>query len=84
LADANAAEQASEKRIERLKFNTQGQIKTEAVPLKVLPYNLSSTILTLAKGEAVTVLATSKYWYHIRTQKGEEGWIYYVFLGPLS
>ena len=84
LADAKAAEQEMEKRIERLKFNTEGQVKTGGVPLKTLPYNLSSTILTLEKGEAVSVLATSKYWYRIRTEKGEEGWIYYLFLGPLS
>jgi hypothetical protein len=84
LADARGAEDEMEKRIEQLKFNTDGQIKTEAVPLKALPYNRSSTIETLEKGEAVTVLATSKYWYRVRTPKGEEGWVYYAFLGPLS
>jgi hypothetical protein len=84
LADTKGAEQELEKRIEQLKFNTEGQIKTEAVPLKVFPYNHSSTIETLGKGEEVTVLATAKYWYRVRTPKGEEGWVYYTFLGPLS
>jgi hypothetical protein len=84
LADAKGAEQELEKRIEQLKFNTEGKIKTEAVPLKALPYNHSSTTETLGKGEAVTVLATAKYWYRVRTPKGEEGWVYYAFLGPLS
>lgn len=84
LADANAAEQELEKQVHKLKFNTEGQVRTEGVPLKALPYNQSSTILTLQKGDDVTVLTTSKYWYRIRTPKGEEGWIYYEFLGPLS
>jgi hypothetical protein len=84
LAEANAAAQELEKRIERLRFNTEGQVRTGGVPLKVLPYNHSPTILTLEKGEGVTVLATSKYWYRVRTPKGEEGWVYYEFLGPLS
>ena len=84
LADARAAEQELEKQLEKMRFNTEGQVRTEGVPLKALPYNQSSTILTLQKGEDVTVLATSKYWYRIRTPKGEEGWVYYEFLGPLS
>jgi len=84
LADKKAAAEESEKHLQKLRFNTQGQIRTEGVPLKILPYNHSSTILTLEKGADVTVLATSKYWYRIRTPKGEEGWIYYEFLGPLS
>jgi len=84
LADKKAAAEESEKHLQKLRFNTQGQIRTEGVPLKMFPYNHSSTILTLEKGEDVTVLVTSKYWYRIRTPKGEEGWIYYEFLGPLS
>ena len=84
LADAQAAQQGLEKQLQKMRFNTEGQVKTGGVPLKVLPYNQSPTILTLDKGADVTVLATSKYWYRVRTDKGEEGWIYYEFLGPLS
>jgi hypothetical protein len=84
LAETNATERELEKQIEKLRFNTEGQVKTDGVPLKALPYNHSSTILTLQKGQDVTVLTTSKYWYRIRTPKGEEGWIYYEFLGPVS
>lgn len=84
LADARAAEQELEKQLQKMRFNTEGQVKTGGVPLKALPYNQSPTILTLEKDEDVTVLATSKYWYRVRTDKGEEGWVYYEFLGPLS
>jgi len=84
LADARAAEQKLQEQLKQLQFNTQGRIKSLTVPLKSYPYDSSSTILTLDKEERVTVLATSRYWYRIRTPKGEEGWIYYMFLEALQ
>jgi len=54
------------------------------VPLKASPYDHSTTVLSLEKGLTVTVLTTTKYWYRVRTTKGDEGWIYYAFLEPLS
>jgi hypothetical protein len=84
LADAKANEQKLQERIKKLQFDTMGRVKSVGVPLKTSPYDHSSTILMLDKGAAVTVLTTTKYWYRIRTPKGDEGWIYYVFLEPLS
>jgi len=84
LADAKATEAKLEQRIKQLEFNTEGRVRGHAVPLKASPYDHSSTILTLDKGLTVTVLTTTKYWYRIRTSKGDEGWIYYAFLEPLS
>jgi SH3-like domain-containing protein len=55
-----------------------------AVPLKSYPYTSASTLLTLEKEERVTVLTSSRYWYRVRTPKGEEGWIYYMFLEALQ
>jgi hypothetical protein len=83
LANARTEEQKLQEQLKQLQFNTQGLIKSLVVPLKSLPYNSSSTILTLDKEERVTVLATSRYWYRVRTEKGQEGWIYYMFLEPL-
>jgi len=83
LAEAKADEQKLQEQLKQLQFSTQGRVGSEAVPLKSYPYNSSSTIMTLEKQESVTVLATSRFWYHIKTAKGEEGWIYYVFLEPL-
>jgi hypothetical protein len=83
LTDATGAKQKLEEQLKQLQFNTQGRVKSMAVPLKSYPYNSSSTILTLEKEEAVTVLSTSRYWYRVRTPKGEEGWIYFLFLGSL-
>jgi SH3-like domain-containing protein len=38
----------------------------------------------LDRGEEVTVLTTTRYWYRVRSADGHEGWIYYMFLEPLS
>ena len=84
LADSQAAEKKLQERVRQLEFNTQGRIRGQAVPLKASPYDHSTTVLSLEKGLTVTVLTTTKYWYRVRTAKGDEGWIYYVFLEPLS
>lgn len=83
LADAQAARQKLQEHLRQLQFNTQGRVNSGGIPLKSNPYNHSSTLVTLEKDERVTVLTTSRYWYRIKTSKGEEGWIYYVFLEPL-
>ena len=82
LAEAKAGEQKLQEQLKQLQFNTQGRVESEGVPLKSFPYNSASTIRTLEKDERDTVLDTSRYWYRIRTAKGEEGWVYYVFLEP--
>ena len=84
LAEAKLAEQKLQERIKQLQFNTEGRVRGQAVPLKASPYDHASTVLELDKGMMVTVLTTTKYWYRVRTAKGDEGWIYYVFLEPLS
>ena len=84
LADSKAAEKKLQERVRQLQFNTQGRIRGQAVPLKASPYDHSTTVLSLEKGLTVTVLTTTKYWYRVRTAKGDEGWIYYAFLEPLS
>jgi hypothetical protein len=84
LADAQAAEKKLEGQLKQLQFDTEGRIGTDGIPLKSNPYNHSSTILRMKIGQIVTVLSTSKYWYRVRTESGEEGWIYYLFLEPVS
>jgi hypothetical protein len=84
LADSKAAEKKLQQRVKQLQFDTQGRIRGQAVPLKASPYDHSTTVLSLEKGLTVTVLTTTKYWYRVRTAKGDEGWIYYAFLEPLS
>jgi len=84
LAESKAAEKKLEQRAKQLQFDTEGRIRGHAVPLKASPYDHSTTVLSLEKGLTVTVLTTTKYWYRVRTAKGDEGWVYYAFLEPLS
>jgi hypothetical protein len=84
LSEAQASKQKLEEELKQLQFNTQGRVKSMAVPLKSYPYMSSSTMRTLEKEEHVTVLSSSRYWYKVRTPKGEEGWLYYMFLEPLQ
>lgn len=84
LNDAKMAEEKLDKELKQVQFDTQGQIKTGGIPLKAEPYNHASTIMPLPKGKVVTVLSTTKYWYQVRTQEGVEGWIYFLFLAPIS
>jgi len=84
LAEAQAAEKKLQDKVRQLEFNTEGRIRGQAVPMKASPYDHATTVMSLEKGLTVTVLTTTKYWYRIRTAKGDEGWIYYVFLEPLS
>lgn len=83
LADEKAALQNLREQLKQLQFNTQGRVNSGAIPLKSYPYNHSSTVTTLEKDERITVLTTSRYWYRVKTPKGEEGWVYYVFLEPM-
>jgi hypothetical protein len=84
LEEAKAAVGALEKHVKQLQFDTQGRIKSSGVPLKASPYDHSATIALLDKGEQITVITTTKYWYRLRRESGQEGWIYYVFLEPLQ
>jgi hypothetical protein len=84
LAEAQAEEKKLQEKVKQLQFNTQGRIRGQAVPLKASPYDHSTTVLSLDKGLTVTVLTTTKYWYRVRTAKGDEGWIYYAFIEPLT
>lgn len=84
LSDARAAGAKLEAQLKQLQFDTEGRIKTEGIPLESDPYNHAATIQALKKGQVVTVMSTSKYWYRVRTDAGEEGWIYYLFLEPVS
>jgi hypothetical protein len=84
LESARATEKTLQQQVKQLEFNTMGRVRSPSVPLKSAAYGHASTVVVLDKGEVVTVLATTKYWYRVRRTSGEEGWIYYVFLEPLQ
>ena len=84
LAEAQVAGQKLELQAKQLEFNTQGRVKESGVPLKAEPYDHSSSLQTLQKGQVLTVTSTTKYWYRVRTDADVQGWIYYLFLEPVQ
>lgn len=84
LAAVNSSVDQLQERAKQLRFDTLGRIKFPSSPMKAAAYTESATLRVLDRGEEVTVLTTSRYWYRVRSADGHEGWIYYMFLEPLS
>jgi hypothetical protein len=51
------------------------RIGAERGELKMLPYAHARVIEALKKGQELIVLAKSTYWYRVRAEDGQEGWI---------
>lgn len=51
------------------------RVKSDRAELKVLPYAHAKVVEALTRGQEVTVLAKSAYWYQVRSEDGKEGWI---------
>jgi hypothetical protein len=84
LAAVNSNVDQLQERAKQLRFDTLGRVKFPKSPLKAAAYTESDTLRVLDRGEEVTVLTTTRYWYRVRSADGHEGWIYYMFLEPLS
>jgi hypothetical protein len=84
LAAVNSSVEQLQERAKQLRFDTLGRVKFPSSPLKAAAYTESATLGVLDRGEEVTVLTTTRYWYRVRSADGREGWIYYMFLEPLS
>ncbi len=84
LAAVNSNVEQLQERAKQLRFDTLGRVKFPSSPLKAAAYTESATLRVLDRGEEVTVLTTTRYWYRVRSADGREGWIYYMFLEPLS
>jgi len=56
------------------------RVKSDRAELKALPYAHARVVEALTKGQEVTVLAKSTYWYRVRAEDGKEGWISHVLL----
>jgi hypothetical protein len=84
LAAVNSSVDQLQERARQLRFDTLGRVKFPRSPLKAAAYTESETLRVLDRGEEVTVLTTTRYWYRVRSADGREGWIYYMFLEPLS
>ena len=79
-----AAEHANLDKLEaqarQLRASEFVRIKSDRAELKVLPYAHARVVEALKKGQEVTVLAKSTYWYQVRSEDGQEGWISHTLL----
>src|SRR5579883_2604661 len=56
------------------------KVKADRAELKALPYMHARVVEALTRGQEVTVLAKSAYWYQVRAEDGKEGWISHSWL----
>jgi SH3 domain-containing protein len=53
------------------------RIRAERAELKASPYSHARVIEALKQGQEVTVLAKSTYWFRVRSEDGQEGWLHH-------
>lgn len=56
------------------------RVKSDRAEIKVLPYSHARVVESLKKGQEVTVLARTTYWYQVRSEDGQEGWISHMLV----
>ena len=80
LAADHAALDRLETQARQMRSSEFVRVKSDRAELKVLPYSHARVVEALKKGQEVTVLAKSAYWYQVRSEDGQEGWISHVLL----
>jgi hypothetical protein len=51
------------------------RVRVERAEMKAQPYAHARSVEALKMGQEVTILARSTYWYRVRCEDGQEGWI---------
>jgi hypothetical protein len=80
LASESAKLDQLEAQARQLRTSEFVRVKADRVELKSLPYAHARVVEALTKGQEVTVLSKSTYWYQVRSEDGKEGWISHAFL----
>ena len=80
LAGDSATLDKLEAQARHLRTSEFVRIKSDRAELKALPYAHARVVEALTKGQEVTVLAKSSYWYQVRAEDGKEGWISHALL----
>jgi len=80
LATESAALQQLEAQSRQARTSEFVRISVERAELKVSPYSHARSVEALKQGQEVTVLARSTYWFRVRAEDGQEGWISHVSL----
>jgi hypothetical protein len=80
LASESANLDKLEAQARQLRTSEFVRVKSDRAELKALPYAHARVVEALTKGQEVTVLAKSTYWYQVRSEDGKEGWISHALL----
>ena len=80
LASESANLDHLEAKARQLRTSEFVRVKADRVEMKSLPYAHARVLEALTKGQEVTVLSKSTYWYQVRSEDGKEGWISHAFL----
>jgi Bacterial SH3 domain len=56
------------------------RISAERAELKASPYSHARVVAALKQGQEVTVLVKSAYWFRVRSEDGQEGWVSHTAL----
>jgi hypothetical protein len=80
LASESASLDQLEARARQLRTSEFVRVKADRAELKSLPYAHARVVEALTKGQEVTVLGKSTYWYQVRSEDGKEGWISHALL----
>jgi hypothetical protein len=75
LAGESANLQKLEDQSRQIRASEFMRIKAERAELKASPYSHAHVLEALKQGQEVTVLAKSTYWYRVRAEDGQEGWV---------
>jgi hypothetical protein len=75
LAADTANLEQLELQVRQMRASEFVRIRAERAELKALPYAHARVVVALKQGQEVTVLARSTYWYRVRSEDGQEGWL---------
>jgi hypothetical protein len=75
LAADTAHLQQLEAQARQMRASEFVRIGVERAELKAWPYAHARVVEALKQGQEVTVLAKSAYWYRVRSEAGQEGWL---------
>jgi hypothetical protein len=77
LDAANAALSQLEVRAQQLRTTTMARIGVDRAEMKAFPYVHAQAVQVLGRGDDVTILVKSPYWFRVRSADGQEGWLHH-------
>jgi hypothetical protein len=75
LAADTANLEKLEAQMRQMRTSEFARVSVERAEMKAQPYAHARSVEALKMGQEVTILARSTYWYRVRSEDGQEGWI---------